>query len=149
MPFGSLPERVGGDIVSIAFYLDGTAWFDVGLDANCVDHDFFGLQCRASRGVARLDSSEWTVFDEVAGQSLGTDDRHPGRRHFGDLAIGPEGTVWLATEHGIARFDGQHWSLVMELDRVADVATGPDGSVWAGGIGIHRLHIPADDGDDD
>jgi hypothetical protein len=145
----SLPEQVGGDIVSIAFDRDGTAWFDVGFDVDCSE-GLIGLWCRSSRGVARLDRGEWTVFDGVAGQSLGADDRYPGRRHFGDLAVGPDGTVWLATEHGIARFDGRRWSLVAEGDiwSYVAVAVGPDGSVWTGGIGIHRLEIAAE-GDDD
>jgi hypothetical protein len=145
----ALPARSLADIVSIAFDRDGTAWFDVGLTVNCTEDHFFGLRCRASRGVARLESGEWTVFDEVAGESLGDDARHPERRRFGDLAIAPEGTVWLATERGVSRFDGQHWRLIVEVDRLADVAAGPDGSVWAGGVGIHRLGSAADGSVDD
>lgn len=53
-----------------------------------------------------------------------------------DLAIGPDGTLWIATDNGLARFDGDGWSRFTPQNadlvsaHVSEVAIDADGTVW-------------------
>ena len=56
-----------------------------------------------------------------------------------DLAADPSGNVWVATDVGLSRFDGQQWTSFAEADGLADdficsVAVDGQGRVWAGGL---------------
>jgi hypothetical protein len=51
------------------------------------------------------------------------------------LTFGPDGRLWVGTALGVARFDGETWSLRhsrrwLLSDDVRDVAIGPDGTAW-------------------
>lgn len=76
--------------------------------------------------VQRYDGSSWTGFDIEDAVPLGS--------AVWAIAQLPGGDVWVASDAGLARFDGTAWT-----DATADdgyrgersVATGPDGTVWA------------------
>ncbi len=81
----------------------------------------------------RIDGEEQTVVEMPAG-NLGT-----------GVLLAPDGTLWVATDHGPARYDGQRWTYPYEgispswmgVDRVAT-----DGTVY-GSIGGALLRLPA------
>jgi hypothetical protein len=79
--------------------------------------------------VARFDGTSWTEY--------GPDDGLVGlgQTLIAGMAVGPDGTVWVTTLTGLARFDGQRWTVrdeAMEFDQVSVAA---DGTVWAIGTG--------------
>ncbi|MBN1178919.1 MAG: PKD domain-containing protein [Anaerolineae bacterium] len=47
-----------------------------------------------------------------------------------DVAVAPDGSVWVGTENGVGRFDGATWSNWLAGEWVDSVAVGPDGTVW-------------------
>jgi len=54
-----------------------------------------------------------------------------------DIAVDPAGSVWVATDSGVARFDGRSWKTFTRDDGLPDngvrtVAVGRDGQVWIG-----------------
>ena len=56
-----------------------------------------------------------------------------------DLAADASGNVWVATDAGLSRFDGQRWTTFTEADGLADdlicsVAVDGQGRVWAGSL---------------
>ena len=62
-----------------------------------------------------------------------------------DVAADASGSVWVATETGLSRFDGQRWTTFTEADGLADdlifsVAVDGQGRVWAGSLqGLSRF----------
>ena len=62
-----------------------------------------------------------------------------------DLAADRSGNVWVATDAGLSRFDGQQWTTFTEADGLADdsicsVAVDGRGRVWAGSLhGLSRF----------
>lgn len=78
-------------------------------------------------GVWRLDDGTWTTFPGLPGGTLN------------QLAVGPEGTLWAATQRGLARFQGSAWEEVASGPHHA-IAFAPDGAVWASsGLAIQRV----------
>jgi ligand-binding sensor domain-containing protein len=73
----------------------------------------------------------WHFRDGVASRESGTEGVPSGVR---DLALAPDGTLWAATDHGVATRAGGTWTIVDEQPAVA-VAIAPDGTVWVGGEG--------------
>ena len=56
-----------------------------------------------------------------------------------DVAADGSGNVWVATDAGLSRFDGQRWTTFTEADGLADdlicsVAVDEQGRVWAGSL---------------
>ena len=56
-----------------------------------------------------------------------------------DVAADGSGSVWVATDVGLSRFDGRQWMTFAEADGLADdficsVAVDGQGRVWAGGL---------------
>ena len=54
-----------------------------------------------------------------------------------DIAVDAAGAVWVATQSGLARFDGRFWTTFtrddgLPDDRVHAVAVGPGGQIWVG-----------------
>jgi hypothetical protein len=78
--------------------------------------------------LARYDGAEWTVYDWPFA------DRSPaGEVLFFDLAVGPDGTLWLSFPGGLGSYDGTTWSLraaTMAEGGIAIVDVAPDGTVW-------------------
>ena len=58
-----------------------------------------------------------------------------------DVAADPSGNVWVATDAGLSRFDGQQWTTFPEADDpICAVAVDGQGQVWAGSLhGISRF----------
>jgi len=78
--------------------------------------------------LARYYGAEWTVYDWPFA------DRSPaGEVLFFDLAVGPDGTLWLSFPGGLGSYDGTTWSLraaTMAEGGIAIVDVAPDGTVW-------------------
>ena len=78
--------------------------------------------------VSRYDSSGWTVLDDglTSNQVL-------------SIAQLPDGSVWLATDDGFARFDGSSWAdatAEFRNDRcTSSVTAALDGTAWCAGAG--------------
>ena len=84
--------------------------------------------------VARFDGTGWTLF--------GADDGLPTLPDtlIADLAIGPDGTVWVPTQDGLARFDGERWTVSHRGVGFGPVSVASDGTVWVTGpSGIQRI----------
>jgi hypothetical protein len=96
------------------------------------------LEYNVPRGrIARRDGPAWMTWDESAAAPLGG----------GVAAILPvaDGTAWVMTTAGLARFDGTTWSDVTAglaeaqcssgwaCPRLVSWAAGPDGAIWAAG----------------
>ena len=117
--------------------------------------------CRADRGtlekpeklglpwVARFDGTRWAVF--------GQDDGFPGPGQqativyaLGDtvphssVAAGPDGTIWVATDSGLARFDRVTWTTLYRGVVFSAVSVAPDGTVWVSRpFGVTRVTASA------
>ena len=75
---------------------------------------------------AQFDGRAWTVYDEADGL--------PPVSGGQALAVGADGTVWVTTWRGIARFDGRRWTMAVEDGRpYGAIAAAPDGSLWVAG----------------
>ena len=64
-----------------------------------------------------------------------------------DLAATADGSIWLATDVGLARLEGDTWRHLLTADQlessvldigVTCLTTAPDGSLWLGGLGVVR-----------
>jgi hypothetical protein len=72
--------------------------------------------------VARFDGETWATYT--------TDDGLP-RGAVLTVDVAPDGTVWAGTERGLARLDGEVWTVVSPQVSVEHVAFAPDGSIVA------------------
>ena len=62
------------------------------------------------------------------------------------VSLAPDGTMWVGTEVGIAKYDGRSWSIRSSRrwlldDNVRDIAFDPAGTAWiatAGGVSSWR-----------
>jgi ligand-binding sensor domain-containing protein len=69
-------------------------------------------------GTARLDGSDWTVFDVPVGWAHG-------------LVAGPDGSLWLGSDDGLLRFDGSAWVPAgFQGSYVVPMGATADGAVW-------------------
>ena len=84
-------------------------------------------------GVSRFDGSNWDSYTVLNGRLPSDAVR--------DLAVCPDGSVWVATDRGLARlsdsesifYDRAGYSGAGLLsDNILSVACGPDGTVWVG-----------------
>ena len=80
-------------------------------------------------GVALLKEGHWQVFSVADGVPPGSP------RQFAET---PEGTVWVATNNGLARFDGARWKTVgsqmgLPASNNSMVFVDSQGTIWAGG----------------
>jgi hypothetical protein len=56
------------------------------------------------------------------------------------LAVAPDGSPWVATDFGLAHFDGRRWRLRFEGYFFMAPSLAPDGTLWAvGPSGVQRL----------
>ncbi len=96
---------------------DGDLWMD----------NFVSLVTGPRAGMSHFDGVRWTAHTLATGLP---DDR------IGDIAVGPRGTVWVATSLGPAHYDGARWRLYTTADglpsgTVHAVAVGLNGEAWA------------------
>jgi len=85
--------------------------------------------------LARFDGEVWTVYDWPLPNPM---DRCYDRPL--DMAVGPDGVVWLAYPDGLGSFNGTEGTPYIEGDWVYAVDVAPDGTVWySDGDGVHRL----------
>lgn len=85
--------------------------------------------------VARYDGATWTV--DRASDGLAEPGNLAGPDGF---AIAPDGNLWVSTDRGLARFDGQRWSLHFAGSGFSALSFAPDGTLWAvGPSGAGRL----------
>ena len=81
---------------------------------------------------ARLDGTDWTVFDVPAGWAHG-------------LVAGPDGSVWLGGDDGLFRFDGHAWVPAgFQGLYVVPMGATTDGAVWFtdGSGAMYRMPAP-------
>jgi len=69
-------------------------------------------------------------FDGVTGTTYTTEGLPHG--YAQTIEVAPDGTVWAGTEGGLARLDGQTWTVVSPSVWVREVAFAPEGSIVAG-----------------
>jgi hypothetical protein len=85
--------------------------------------------------LARFDGEAWTVYDWPL--------PNPMDRCYDpllDMAVGPDGVVWLAYPDGLGSFDGTQGTLYIEGAWVYAVDVAPDGTVWySDEQGVHTL----------
>ncbi len=99
--------------------------------------------------IARFDGTRWAVFGQDGGFP------EPGQQPtiayvWGDtvphssVAAGPDGTIWVATDSGLARFDGVTWTTLFRGVVFSAVSVAADGTVWASGpFGVTRIAASA------
>ena len=86
--------------------------------------------------LARYDGAEWTTYDWPF--------IRPAASLWFDLAVGPDGTLWVSFPRGLGSYDGTTWSLraatVTGGTTPGSVDVAPDGTVWyADEEGLHTL----------
>jgi len=133
--WGLLKSRDSGPTVA---RFDGSSWRTFTAADGLPDADpAYGMALDATGGVwvvthgggaARFDGTAWTRYGTANG--LPSDDVR-------DVAVAPDGTVWLATRSGLAAYDGASWRAVTAADGLPAlgalaVDVGPDGALWVG-----------------
>ena len=87
--------------------------------------------------LARFDGEQWTTYDQPF-----ADQSHAPELYF-DLAVGPDGTLWVAFPGGLGSYDGTNWSVRATEFKAYEggpVDVAPDGTVWyTDGDGLHTL----------
>ncbi len=92
------------------------------------------------QGVMVYDGQAWRGYTSANGL--------PSDEIFG-LTVDPEGRVWALTWEGVARFDGDRWSVPYSVhngtllnNRTIDMAFDPQGNIWIGYIrrGLSRFN---------
>jgi hypothetical protein len=127
----------------VVLHWDGSTWEDVGPEGarGCdwiyaLEIDSAGRLWAGGRGYQAcklnkaagellvLEGSEWTHFDESDASPLGSPPR--------SIVEIPDGSIWVASEDGLARFDGTSWAVETPAGGhpYSSLAASPDGSVW-------------------
>lgn len=128
---------IAGDAVSV---FDGDVWTNYtptnsaipsGILTDLVLDSAGNVWLGTSAGLAHFDGLEWEVYHRG-------DDGFPGE-YTTDLIVAPDGAVWAATafDIGLARFDGDTWSVIDTTNsdlqtQVGDIAMAvePFGAYW-------------------
>ena len=86
--------------------------------------------------LALLNGEAWALFDLPFDHTA-----HPG--FLFNLAVGPDGTLWVGSESGLASFDGTEWTLHIEGRWVQSLDVAPDGTLWySDEQGVYTLGVP-------
>jgi len=86
--------------------------------------------------VARYDGSAWTLSGRADGLATSGGD---------NVAVAPDGTVWVADGLGLSRFDGARWTTVARgtFNLLGALSVAPDGTVFVTGpSGVARVISP-------
>ena len=127
------PPRPSADAFITALAVDGSGGIWCG---------WIAVDAGVASWVARYDGSTWRVFDATDAAPLGSGTR--------TITPFPDGSVWVATDSGLARFDGTGWidltSVTPTPTSVTSVARGSGGATWIvtadpanGAVGVARL----------
>jgi hypothetical protein len=145
------PVRPRGDsspfaVLDLIVAPNGDVWV-VGADVSATDPTNPGEL--GPPWIARFDGTRWAVFGQDGGfpgpgqpatTVYGLADTVP----QSSVAAGPDGTIWVATESGLARFDGVTWTTLYPGVRFSAVSVAPDGTVWVSGpFGVTRVAASA------
>jgi hypothetical protein len=109
-------------------------WLVVGISwpSGWMDYDYDPVV------VARFDGEGWTFYDWPFPDSTGEDEPL-----LTDLAVAPDGVVWVAGPGGLRSFDETEWTTRIEGQPVWSVDVAADGTVWyADEEGLHTLSSP-------
>jgi ligand-binding sensor domain-containing protein len=93
-----------------------------------------GAQTWADRWVARFDGTSWNGYDEADGV--------PAVSEAGGIrpCVSPDGSIWVPTVDGLARFDGHTWTVSHRGMEFGHLSIAPDGTLWAvGPSGVQRM----------
>jgi hypothetical protein len=144
------PLRPRGDsspfaVLDLIVAPNGDVWV-VGADVSAMDPTNPGKL--GPPWIARFDGTRWAVF--------GQDGGFPGAGQqativyvmdlvpHSSVAAGPDGTIWVATDSGLARFDGVTWTTLYRGVVFSAVSVAPDGTVWVSGpFGVTRIAASA------
>jgi ligand-binding sensor domain-containing protein len=108
-------------VSSIAIAPNGDVWATLQVDSNPTP----------TATVGRYDGSTWTLY--------GSEEGIPGA-WANRVAVARDGSVWLTTDAGVARFDGQRWTTRFAGQWFDALAIARDGTVWlTGPSGLHIL----------
>jgi hypothetical protein len=121
---------------------NGDVWV-VGADVSAMDPTDPGQL--GPPWIARFDGTRWAVFGQDG--SFPEPGQQPTIAYArGDtlprssVAAGPDGTIWVATTSGLARFDGVTWTISYRGVPFSAVSVAPDGTVWVSApFGVTRI----------
>jgi hypothetical protein len=121
-----------GSAVAVGYGNDGSSWVHLRFDLPVMTGDTLTTESRYFLAHFR-DSSQGgdpdaTYESEVTSRFLL---EFKGRVNGDHLAVAPDGSVWLASDDGLARFDGQTWTWPIRGRIVEGFDIAPDGTVWA------------------
>ncbi|MBT8164463.1 MAG: hypothetical protein HKO82_08955 [Acidimicrobiia bacterium] len=127
-------------------YFDGTGWSEPdGYDERCLSLEACSGPITAM-AVLPDNSLSLAVGPEMLLEYDGTDwdvvtvtpsEIHGGNAWATDMAVAPDGTLWVASWEELLSFDGEVWSRFTAVDglpsgRINSVAAAPNGDVWVG-----------------
>lgn len=98
---------------------------------NNICHDSSGRMWLGYRVLMSYDGSQWQVHD---GSATGL-----GNGYITNIVPHPDGSVWVASEDGVARYDGNTWSAYTSANSalpnssIRDVCVDAQGGVWCAG----------------
>lgn len=131
-------------------HFDGAEWTRVSLygtkDISVLDlstapdgDQWAALRIGDLPALARHDDAGWTVFPTPDQTALGP---FMGWIRGGTISFASDGTVWVSTVQGIARFVEGRWTFMPFL--LGTLSAAPDGTLWgSGSSGIERVPAPA------
>ena len=92
----------------------------------------------------RPDSAQQVLMAKLTADSILLTDVTEGGRFscaYDIMALGPDGSLWVADEHGLHRFDGSEWSdfgwpegMTLYMFRHGSLCVDADGRVWTVGL---------------
>jgi hypothetical protein len=121
-----------GEVVGLGYGSDGTSWVHQKFDAPVVVDGY--LTTESSHVLTRFAASP----TEEGPQRVSYESEPMAIGGYGPLDqeiaqhldVAPDGSVWLPTFDGLARFDGQSWTWYLRGNFIEDVGIASDGTVW-------------------
>jgi ligand-binding sensor domain-containing protein len=125
------------EIASLHRY-DGTSWSSWEIEGRrsslAVAPDGSVWLAEGEGGVFNIREGQWSE-DLTDGSPI---------EGINDVLVGLDGSIWVATDTGAWRFDGQEWQAFLPegmliSDNVNEIAIGADNTIWFGGLGLARF----------